>query len=772
MVPHVLHPRRFTTIALLAFALAVILLAAAPAAFAAAPPNGGWYPGPTLGSPGTGYAQFQWPLGVVVGSSGNIFVADYLNGRAEKLSAQGEYLGQTPYLGATADSIAIDHRGLIYVGTGASAIYVYDQNLDYLATISGYFGGDIFGMAFDSADNLYVSDISNDRIVVFDSAWTYQGHFGDGAFSAPWGLAVDSSNNLYVADISNSGIQVWTSGGTYLTTIASGTVSYTTQLTIRDDILYADTYTFAPASMFVLGLDGSYLQSIGSGSISSYGGTVGPDGTAYMADFNGSVVDTFLFDGTPPTAWDDWDDQWKNGDITVDLYAADDGSGLRGFTWLGLWTPLPTPPLELTLSTTPGHCGIVLLDYSATDNVGNQSATKTVFLKYDRVPPVTTVSGLPSGNGMQPVTAVLQATDVGSGVYTTWYDLDDAGWALAPADGQIPVTTEGAHTLRYYSNDIAGNGEDVKEADFTLKFSAPYPWDTTPPTVTSDADGQWHSLETTVALAGTDDVGAISEMDYRINGGGWTAYSYPPGIDIPDPQDHSNDGVKKIEFTATDDSDNTSAVQTGYVKIDTWKPRTRRGRGARSGERLDQRRRRGRHLPGRRHRRGGAAHLRHRHEQHHQRGRSADDGGRRHVRRHRRGHARRRLLLERLVRRSAQRRDPAVPAREHRPHGSRGRADREPEVRHRQDDQDPGLAVGQPEPDDRGDREDQERDQGREDRGAQERRHHGGPDRGQGEVRLQAQARRLQGLGVRDRPRRQQRRAGRVEEADRHEVTG
>ncbi len=572
MVPHVLHPRRFTTIALLAFALAVILLAAAPAAFAAAPPNGGWYPGPTLGSPGTGYAQFQWPLGVVVGSSGNIFVADYLNGRAEKLSAQGEYLGQTPYLGATADSIAIDHRGLIYVGTGASAIYVYDQNLDYLATISGYFGGDIFGMAFDSADNLYVSDISNDRIVVFDSAWTYQGHFGDGAFSAPWGLAVDSSNNLYVADISNSGIQVWTSGGTYLTTIASGTVSYTTQLTIRDDILYADTYTFAPASMFVLGLDGSYLQSIGSGSISSYGGTVGPDGTAYMADFNGSVVDTFLFDGTPPTAWDDWDDQWKNGDITVDLYAADDGSGLRGFTWLGLWTPLPTPPLELTLSTTPGHCGIVLLDYSATDNVGNQSATKTVFLKYDRVPPVTTVSGLPSGNGMQPVTAVLQATDVGSGVYTTWYDLDDAGWALAPADGQIPVTTEGAHTLRYYSNDIAGNGEDVKEADFTLKFSAPYPWDTTAPTVTSDADGQWHSLETTVALAGADDVGAISEMDYRINGGGWTAYSYPPGIDILTPADHSNDGVKKIEFTATDDSDNTSAVQTGYVKIDTWAP--------------------------------------------------------------------------------------------------------------------------------------------------------------------------------------------------------
>jgi hypothetical protein len=570
VVPHVLQPRRSTTIALLALAAAVILLAAAPSAFAAAPPNGGWYPGPTLGSLGTGYAQFQWPLGVVVGSGGNLFVADYLNGRIEKLSAQGEYLGQTPYLGATADSIAIDHRGLVYVGTGAG-IYVYDQNLDYLATISGYFGGDIFGMAFDSADNLYVSDISNDRIVVFDSAWAYQGHFGDGAFNGPWGLAVDSSNNLYVADISNSGIQVWTSGGSYLTTIASGTVSYTTQLTIRNDTLYADTYS--PGIMYVLGLDGSYLKSIGGGSITSYGATVGPDGTAYIADFNQSVVDTFLFDGTPPTAWDDYDGQWRNGDVPITLYATDDESGLQGFNLFGtLWPSVS--PFMLSLSTSPGHCGIVPLDYSATDNVGNQSAARTVFLKYDRVAPITTVSGLPSGNGMQPVTAVLQATDVGSGVYNTWYDLDAAGWALAPADGQIPVTTEGAHTLRYYSNDIAGNGEDVKEADFTLTFSAPYPWDTTAPTVTSDADGQWHSLETTVALAATDDIGAIAEMDYRVNGGSWGVYSYPPGIDIPDPQDHSNDGVKKIEFTATDDSDNTSAVQTSYVKIDTWKPRT------------------------------------------------------------------------------------------------------------------------------------------------------------------------------------------------------
>jgi len=82
------------------------------------------------------------------------------------------------------------------------------------------------GIAFDSSNNMYVADASNNRVQkftppgspsdphVYTTKWGTAGS-GDGQFSNPWGVAVDPSGNIYVTDQSNSRVQKFTNTGTF-----------------------------------------------------------------------------------------------------------------------------------------------------------------------------------------------------------------------------------------------------------------------------------------------------------------------------------------------------------------------------------------------------------------------------------------------------------------------------------------------------------------------------------------------------------------------------
>jgi len=70
------------------------------------------------------------------------------------------------------------------------------------------------GVAVDGSGNIYVADVGNNRIQVFNSAGTHQLSFGtlgsaDGQFNSPIGVAVDGSGNIYVSDTGNHRIQVF-----------------------------------------------------------------------------------------------------------------------------------------------------------------------------------------------------------------------------------------------------------------------------------------------------------------------------------------------------------------------------------------------------------------------------------------------------------------------------------------------------------------------------------------------------------------------------------
>ncbi len=79
------------------------------------------------------------------------------------------------------------------------------------------------GLAFSPSGNLYITDFFNNRVEVFNPSGTFLGKFGgpgsgNGQFSNPGGIAVSPvSGNVYVADDGNSRVQEFTPTGVFIT---------------------------------------------------------------------------------------------------------------------------------------------------------------------------------------------------------------------------------------------------------------------------------------------------------------------------------------------------------------------------------------------------------------------------------------------------------------------------------------------------------------------------------------------------------------------------
>jgi DNA-binding beta-propeller fold protein YncE len=185
------------------------------------------------GGKGSGKGEFDSPLGMCIDGNGNILVADTGNGRIEKFSPTGSFLGAIASKGSghgqlgEPNGIAVDRSGNIYVAEVASNHRVQKLASDetFIAEWKGPDAG-FYGprrIAIGPDDSVYVLDQGRTRIVKLSpdgqvlSSWGSKGS-GDGQFNDPTSVAVDStSGKVYVADPINKRIQVFDQSGKFLT---------------------------------------------------------------------------------------------------------------------------------------------------------------------------------------------------------------------------------------------------------------------------------------------------------------------------------------------------------------------------------------------------------------------------------------------------------------------------------------------------------------------------------------------------------------------------
>ncbi len=195
---------------------------------------------------------FAFPQGIAVGPEGNVYVLDTGNCIVKKFDPSGKLLvkwggpgdldgqfGAGHWPGDGPVDVAVDSSGTVYVAdTYNYRIQKFDSSGNFLrkwgsqGTGDGEFGDDPFGggpggVAVGASGNVFVMDIANRRVQVFDSSgkflrkWGSEGS-GDGQFGGGmgWGYApgidIDALGNIYVVDPSNCRVQKFDSSGRFL----------------------------------------------------------------------------------------------------------------------------------------------------------------------------------------------------------------------------------------------------------------------------------------------------------------------------------------------------------------------------------------------------------------------------------------------------------------------------------------------------------------------------------------------------------------------------
>lgn len=170
------------------------------------------------------------PRGAAIDTAGNLYVPDKTNSRVRKYSPTGTLLLNIP-VGSSVFGVALDSAGNIYVVTG-SGVKKYNPTGGQVATFPVPYGLQI---AVDASGDIYVTDPVSSKAYRYSSAGTLELTITLPA--APQGVVADSSGNIYVTTAANT-IRKYDSAGTFL--VAFGVGNLGIAIDSSDNLYVAD----------------------------------------------------------------------------------------------------------------------------------------------------------------------------------------------------------------------------------------------------------------------------------------------------------------------------------------------------------------------------------------------------------------------------------------------------------------------------------------------------------------------------------------------------
>jgi secreted PhoX family phosphatase len=192
------------------------------------------------GAPGSGPEELDYPFGLGIDSSDNIYIADGNNARVKKCDSAGACSVLVSGLGWPAD-VATDSSGNVYISdwsamtidkyTGAGVFVGTFAGVDQIPyqTASGLMDRP-WGVALAQDGGLYVTESGGRRLIKITSAGAQEwavGQLGqcaggaDGLCDPEGSAAVGPDGKVYLADTWNHRIQIYDSDGTYYATFGS-----------------------------------------------------------------------------------------------------------------------------------------------------------------------------------------------------------------------------------------------------------------------------------------------------------------------------------------------------------------------------------------------------------------------------------------------------------------------------------------------------------------------------------------------------------------------
>lgn len=235
-------------------------------------------------------ALFNYPTGVAVDKSGNVFVAEYYGHRIRKITGSGSQALVSTVAGndsGFADGalqsarfknpagLAVDAAGNLYVAdSGNNRIRKITGTR--VSTVAGVGAGGKqdgpalsarfsrpFGVALDSTGSIYVADRGNNRVRKISFAdklatvSTVAGNLSE--FNSPYGVAIDKKGAVLVVDSMNNRIRaiIFDAQATHITTIAgSGQGNSTDGHALQAGINYPNGVAVSPTGDIYIAEDG------------------------------------------------------------------------------------------------------------------------------------------------------------------------------------------------------------------------------------------------------------------------------------------------------------------------------------------------------------------------------------------------------------------------------------------------------------------------------------------------------------------------------------